>query len=399
MSYVAPAGTPLTLAEISRGLVSGWKNPEAEAELSQELCRVSGSTRAWPIVSGRAAMTLALRAMARCADAGRNQVIIPAYTCFSVAAAVERAGLIPVPCDVDPRTLSLDLDHLGRLQCNAVLAVITANLFGIPNELAEIERLARERGIFLLDDAAQALGARLAGRPVGGFGDLGLYSFDKGKNISTIQGGALLARAGPMINLLEEECRSLPSYGVIETATTIAKLLPYSLLLRPSRYGYVRRLPMLGLGETRYEIRYPITRLNRGLAGLAVDQLTRIAGYQRARVANAEELRRTLDGVPGLRFIELPERAEPAYPRYPVRAVSRTLRDQLLVALDRAGIGATRFYPEALVDVPSVAQRMPPTSQSFAGAREVAATILTLPTHAYSPANLARRIRKVIDTT
>ena len=343
-------------------------------------------------------MTVALRVMARCSDAGRNQVIIPAYTCFSVPAAVERAGLIPVPCDIDSRTLSLDLDHLCRLQCNSVLAVITANLFGIPNELVEIERLARERGILMLDDAAQALGARLDGRPVGGFGDLGLYSFDKGKNISTIQGGALLARAGPMLNSLEEEYRNLPSHNLIESAKTTAKLLPYSLLLQPSRYGLVRRLPMLRLGETRYETRYPITRLNPGLAGLAVHQLTRITEYQRARVANAEKLRRALDGVPGLRFIEFPERAEPAYPRYPIRAASRTLRDQLLAGLDRAGIGATGFYPEALVDVPSVAQRMPPTSQSFSGAREVAATILTLPTHAYSPANLAREVRRVIDT-
>ncbi|MGH8249501.1 MAG: DegT/DnrJ/EryC1/StrS family aminotransferase [Steroidobacteraceae bacterium] len=397
MAFVAPAGTPLTLGEIVRGLAAGWGNDATSSELCRQLGDASGSVRAWPTVSGRAAMTMALRAISRAAGPGRDQVVIPAYTCYSVPAAIERAGLVPVPCDVDPDTLSLDLDHLDRLRSGAVVALITANLFGIPNALSEIERWSREQGAVMLDDAAQALGARLDGRPVGGFGHLGLYSFDKGKNISTIQGGALVARPGPHLEMLDEEWRELPPSRLVETASTVAKLLPYSLFLPPSRYGFLRRLPMLGLGETRYDRDYPMSRLSAPLAGLALLQLARIAALREGRLANAHALRRSLDGARVLKFVKVKTTAEPAYTRFPVRVTSPASRAGVLAAMDRAGIGATGFYPRALVDVAEVARRMPASRESFAGAREVASTIVTLPTHAYSPAGLAARVRRVFD--
>lgn len=392
MRYVAPAGTPLTLTEIGRGLARGWASEDAELRLADRLCALSGSVRAWPLVSGRAAMTLALRALAAVSEPRRRRVIVPAYTCYSVPAAIERAGLDPVPCDLDPATLSFDLDHLQQLRSADVLAVISANLFGIPNQLAEIERITRQWGTYFLDDAAQALGATLNGRPVGGFGDLGLFSFDKGKNITTMQGGALVARDGPLVTALDREYRPLPAAGFAQTASTIAKLVPYSLFLRPARYGLIRSLP-LGLGETPYETRYPETRMSRSLAGLASDQLARIGDLRSRRVANASALRAVLEGVPGVRFFDVPPGAVAAFPRFPVRLSSRATRDVLQQTLDRDGIGASCFYPSALVDVPQVARRMPATTHQFSGAREVAQTILTLPTHAHSPPDLAARVR------
>jgi dTDP-4-amino-4,6-dideoxygalactose transaminase len=341
-------------------------------------------------------MTVALRAMASLAPRGTRHVVVPAYTCYSVPAAIERAGLIPVPCDINPSTLSPDLGSLERACSRPVLAIVTANLFGIPNELTEIEKFARSRGIFMLDDAAQALGACLDGRPVGGFGDIGLFSFDRGKNISTMQGGALVGRAGKIASAVEEEWRRLPVAGRAETFATIAKLAPYVLLLPPSRYGVVTRLPFLALGETRYELRYPITRMSPLLEGVALEQLPRIAALRQSRSQNAFAFRSALEGVPRLHFVTVSESAEAAYPRFPVRIESRQLRDEILTALKRSGIGASGFYPKSLVDVPRVSGRMPRTTDQFRGAREVAASIITLPTHAYVPADLAIRVRDVV---
>lgn len=396
MPYVAPAGTRLALRDIGVGLARGWMDGSADANLGQALCRLSDSAQAWPFVSGRAAMTFALRVIAQHAGSGRNQVVVPAYTCYSVPAAIERAGLVPVACDIDPRSASMDMEHLVRLVTGPVVAVISANLFGIPNRLDEIEEVTRRHGVLFFDDAAQAMGARLAGRPVGGFGELGLYSFDKGKNISTMQGGALLARNGPLLEALGDAYERLADSNARDTAATVAKLPPYAVLLNPWAYAIVRRLPMIRLGETRYEMDYPLTRLSRGLAGLAHRQVGRLSGYQAVRVVNAAALRRELQDISSVHFVEPPASAEPVFPRFPIRADSRGMRDRMMVSLNRQGIGATGFYPQALVDVPEVARRMPVGGHSFAGAREFADTILTLPTHAHCPPGLATRIREAI---
>ncbi len=393
MAYIAPAGTWLTLGDVGRGLAAGWRDPGAATSLCAGLSQLSHSARAWAFVSGRAAMTFALGVLARHAESGRNRVIVPAYTCYSVPAAVERAGLVPQPCDMDPATLSLDLDHLAQLAGTDTLAIVSANLFGIPNALSDIEALARARGIAMLDDAAQALGAKLHDRAVGGFGDLGLFSFDKGKNISTIQGGALLVRDGPWVGAFDASIGELAPSGALDTALTVAKLAPYSLFLRPSGYAFVRRIPLLGLGETRYDLTYPITGLSPVLAGLAGLQLARLPELTRVRRANAGALRSALEDLPNVRAIELAAEAEPAFPRYPVRARSAQARQRILARLHRDGIGASAFYPRALVDVPAVARHGIPTAHSYAGAREIADTIVTLPTHAWCPDDLALRVR------
>src|SRR5688572_3359529 len=153
MSFVAPAGTPLRLSEIASGLWQGSRS-EAIQELHAELARLANADACWSFSSGRAAMVVALRAMKAVDGGRRTRVVIPGYTCYSVAAALENTGLSPVLCDVAPRTLSFDLDALGRIDMSGVLAVTTANLDGIPNDTPAIARLASAGGAYLLDDAA-----------------------------------------------------------------------------------------------------------------------------------------------------------------------------------------------------------------------------------------------------
>jgi dTDP-4-amino-4,6-dideoxygalactose transaminase len=133
-----------------------------------------------------------------------------------------------------------------------------------------------------------------------------------------------------------------------------------------------------------------------GLEGLALQQLARIDAMREARCANAAALRSALEGLPDICFVDVPESAKPAFPRFPLRIKSLQLRDSLLAGLQRSGIGASGFYPRAIVDVPRVAELMPATDDQFLGAREVAASIVTLPTHAYVPGDLAIRVREAV---
>jgi perosamine synthetase len=395
MAFVAPAGTPLQLTEIAAGLMHGARSSEPARALLVQLMKISAADFAWSLSSGRAAMVVALRAMRRLNET-RTQVVMSGYTCYSVAAAAQRTGLQPVLCDVDPRTLSPDPDCLRRMDLSRVLAIISSNLYGIPNETAELERIAAQNGLFLLDDAAQSLGATVAGRAAGSFGDVGLFSFDKGKNIPTMQGGALVARRGPLVAVLAELWSELPAAGVRDTLMNAAKLAAFAVLLQPRRYGLVRSLPGVGLGQTPYELDYPITRYSDVLAGVGVRLATRLDSINAQRIENAAKLRAALQGVSTVQLIEPPESARPVYLRFPILAATAPLRNRLIAALEAAGIGATASYPRALADVPEVRVRLAEGAADTPGAREVAERIVTLPTHAYCPPEMAERVHDIV---
>jgi perosamine synthetase len=146
--------------------------------------------------------------------------------------------------------LSYDLARLEDFDFSRVLAIVSANLYGIPNELPAIEQLARRHGVYMVDDAAQAWAPPYAGQPVGTFGDVGLFSLDKGKNITSMQGGILVTRDAEIASALHRRVAALPP-AVGDTGAgpqAVCLCLPAAA----ARYGITRRLPFLGLGRTPY---------------------------------------------------------------------------------------------------------------------------------------------------
>jgi perosamine synthetase len=398
MRLLAPAGTPVPFFRAGASMLGGAFSPGAYQALRTGLAALSGRSRCWLYGTGRAAMVVALRAMRETAVAPtRREVIIPAYTCYSVPAAVVRAGLVPRLCDVSPATLSFDLDALRRFDTSHAVAIVSSNLYGLPNELDRIEAFARERGLLMLDDAAQAMGATLHGRPAGGFGDIGLYSFDKGKNITSMEGGALTADDPALAAAVERINQDLPPASARHALITGGKLLAYSLALRPRIYGWVARVPALGLGRTPYDDGFPVAHYSSALAGASRLLLGRLPQLTAARTHNAMQLREALAGCPGLRLAEILPGASPAHVRLPVFATTSAARDAMIKALLAAGIGATASYPCALNQVPEVGPMLPASDLRQPGAERVAATILTLPTHAYVPPDTGSRIRRILE--
>ena len=225
MGFVAPAGTRLFAGDLFIGAIRGI-HASSWSRLEGGLCAATGRQSAEFYSTGRAAMTVAFEAMKQVAhDRDRNEVIIPGYTCYSVPASIERAGLVPRLCDVDPETLGPDLRSLASIDSRRVLAIVSSNLYGLPNALQEMEDFARDNRLFMLDDAAQALAARVAQRPVGGFGDIGLLSFDKGKNITTLHGGCLVMNPGRLQEAVVSITRQLarPSGSLCLRATVLVR--------------------------------------------------------------------------------------------------------------------------------------------------------------------------------
>jgi perosamine synthetase len=393
VKYFAPAGTAIGPHTAAIALLSGLSSKKAHAELASALARHAGRDRAFLMSTGRAGMSVALQAM-RQLHPDRTEVLVPGYTCYSVPASVKLAGLTPRLIDIDANTLSPDLTALDGLDTSRVLALVTANLYGIPNQLRELEAFARSRGILMLDDAAQALGATLGGRNVGGFGDAGLYSFDKGKNITSIEGGAITA-SGVLAGALDARCASLVPTSAVRTAMTSAKLLVYSTMLRPTAYGLVNKLP-LGLGTTRWEDDYPLGAYSPVLAAVALRLYRQLDRLTRTRTVNARALREALADVPGIRLPAIAPDANPAWVRFVMFMDDPARRGRAVAALNAAGIGATVSYPQALVDVPEARALLAGDAGAQEGARNVAASVVTLPTHAYVPEDLGSRVRAIL---
>lgn len=143
-----------------------------------------------------------------------------AVTCFSfvaTASVVVSVGAHPVWVDIDPATLGLDADDLEAKLTPKTRAVIAAHMFGIPADLTRITELCAERGIPLIEDACQALGARYNGQPIGSFGTMGCFSFNVNKIVQTGEGGLVTGLESELLERVRRlRVNGLSPLGVTE---------------------------------------------------------------------------------------------------------------------------------------------------------------------------------------
>jgi dTDP-4-amino-4,6-dideoxygalactose transaminase len=397
MRYVAPAGAPIRLSDLARWAMVLASTPDPAATLEQGIRDRFGVRRSFLTSTGRAGMTVLLRAMKQLSPS-RDEVVLPSYTCYSVAASVIKAGLRPRIVDVAPETLDYASGQLERADFTRVLAVIATNLYGLPNDLPRIAAVAKRQGAFVIDDAAQALGAKVGGHWSGTCGDAGLFSLDKGKNVSAIDGGIVVTSSDAIAGAMAVEMERLPVPGVAHAGTAVAKAVAYAVLLRPWLYGIPNSIPQLGLGKTVFTTDFPLERPARALVSLGVTMLDRLEDFTRVRVANANALRAGLSGLDGVQLVSPASSADPVYLRLPVLVADAGVRDRLIAKLNAAGIGATGSYPASLADVRELQPFV--AGSAAAGGRFIARHVITLPTHAFvSAADIDRTIRILADAT
>ncbi|HTM31101.1 MAG TPA: DegT/DnrJ/EryC1/StrS family aminotransferase [Vicinamibacterales bacterium] len=383
LRHVAPAGAPIRLGDLFRWAGHALSSSDGGDNLRAEVTRRFGRSHLFVACTGRAAMTLLLRALQRLAPPDRDEVVLPSYTCYSVAASVIKAGLRPRIVDVSPETLDFDPDQLRSADFSQVLAVIPTNLYGLPSDMPTWSRLAAERGAFLIDDAAQSMGATVGGRWSGTWGDAGLFSLDKGKNVSAIDGGLVVSDSWPLAQALEEELRALPIPSVGTTGKHVLKALGYFAMLRPWLYGIPAHMPQLGLGRTVFTTDFPLAHADPALVALGAVMMRRLEWFTKARRENAAALIAGLRELPDVQTVAPVSGSEPVYLRLPILMRTPLLRDQAIDALTGAGVGATGSYPRALPDVPEVAKAMANPDGRFSGGRAIASRIVTLPTHPF----------------
>jgi len=169
----------------SSGFILGAEVDAFEAEFAA----YCGAGECVGVASGTAAITIALRA----AGIGQgDEVVVPAHTYIASALGVLHAGATPVFCDVEEATGLIDAASAEAAVSERTAAILCVHLYGQPCDMTALAGVAARRGLMVLEDAAQAHGARIDGRPVGAIGAAGAFSFYPSKNLGALgDGGAI----------------------------------------------------------------------------------------------------------------------------------------------------------------------------------------------------------------
>jgi dTDP-4-amino-4,6-dideoxygalactose transaminase len=363
-------------------------NRDAVSQLELLLRREYSADEVLLCGSGTQGLQLAIQ----CAqgEIGRQvAVALPAFSCFDVASAAIGAGGPVILYDLDPPTLSPDLESLDRALAAGARIVVVAPLYGVPVDWDAVEDLASTYGATLIEDAAQGHGAMHRRRALGSLGDISTLSFGRGKGWTGGSGGAVLFRRGR---------RAAPTLGLsrggpgssLKTATVLAAQWA---LGRPSLYALPRLLP-LELGETVYhEPRPPMPISSAAAAALLANRDASLHEAEQRR-ANAQTIRARIADHPGLR--EVTSRSPDA--------TTGHLRFALLASgglrgfgergrVERLGIAAS--YPKQLAELPRLAPLVVGSLQ-MPGAARLVQQLVTLPVHSLGSrrdwAELAERI-------
>ena len=186
---VEPYITSQEIEAVSQYLKSGgWLTEfEKTKALEESLARFLGVSYCTVVTSGTAALYLALLS----AGVGKgDKVIVPNYTMIATINAVVWAGAEPILVDVDPEHLGMDLEKISST--HKAKALLYVSIGGRSGDMAMVQKYCKKKGLILIEDACQSLGSYAQGRPLGTFGELGIFSFTPHKIITTGQGGAIV---------------------------------------------------------------------------------------------------------------------------------------------------------------------------------------------------------------
>ena len=232
--------------------------------------------------------------------------------------------------------------------------------------------LCKGRNIFVVEDAAQAMGGTCEGRAIGTRGDVGFYSVGRGKAITCGAGGLVLTDSAAIAGALTDAVKGLPSPGLRDDVKTTTALMLSSIFIAPSLYWFPAGLPFLRLGETVFHRDFPIHPLSDFQAALLDGWMEQLGKLNDVRRLNADFYR---THIPGLRS----ETDTIPYLRFPVILGDPEAKRRILVQENGSRLGISGMYPSTVAGIPQLEGRW--SKRSFPEADRVASELITLPTH------------------
>lgn len=276
------------------------------AALESEISAYLGVKRGVGVASGTDALVLALRAL----EIGPgDEVIVPSYTFFATAGAVLLVGAIPVCVDIEPDHYSIDVGKITERITPQTRAIIPVHLYGHPANITAVMEIAGERGLKVIEDNAQALGAEYRGHKTGSMGDIACLSFFPSKNLGGCGDGGMVVTND---DDLADRVRMLRTHG-------------WRKKYFPEMVGYNSRLDELQAAILRVKLRH-------------------LNGWNERRRILAERYRAQFAGT----RIVTPFDAKDAYHVYHVYVIEVDTRQEVQRRLKEQGVPTAIYYPQPL---------------------------------------------------
>jgi dTDP-4-amino-4,6-dideoxygalactose transaminase len=326
-------------AAVTRVLASGWYLLGREvAAFEEEFASYLGIAHAVGVASGTDAVLLACRALEIGPD---DEVITVSHTAVATVAAIELSGAKPVFVDIDPVTYTMDMSQVGAAITPRTKAIIPVHLYGRPAEMDILLALARRHNLFVIEDCAQAHGARYKGKRVGTLGDAAAFSFYPTKNLGAVGDGGAVVTNNPVV---ANRLKMLRQYGWQQRYIS-----DFS--------GYNSRLDELQAALLRVKLRY-------------------LDNFNATRRHLAELYNQRLAHLP-LTLPTIEPNCEPVFHLY---VIQTDQRDRLQSYLAEQGIGTAGHYPVPVHRQPAY-QRLGYEVGSLPVTERVCGDILSLPIH------------------
>jgi dTDP-4-amino-4,6-dideoxygalactose transaminase len=325
------------------------------AALEQELARVCGTRFGVGAASGTDALILALHA---CGVGPGDEVLVPAFTYVATADSAGLLGAKPVFVDILAGTFNLDPAQIEARITPRTKAIVPVHLFGQPADMDPILEIAKRRGVRVIEDNAQAIGAAYQGRPTGSMGDAATLSFYPTKNLGGYGDGGMIVTNSEE---LAARLRSLRMHG-----TRKHKYLS-------EEQGWNSRLDEIQAAVLRVKLRH-------------------LEGWTAARQARAARYGALLSGVDGVTVPETAPGREHVFHQYTIRMRNR---DHVQRVLAERGIGTAVYYPVPLHLQPMYAP-LGYARGSFPVAERAADEVLSLPLYPELTSEQVERVARAV---
>ena len=367
--WVPPVFSPVAPRSLIGGIAAACgsaRTPMGNA--IEALCERYGACDALLTDSGTSALILALRATVP----PGGTIAYPGYSCIDLTTAALGAGMRVRLYDLDPNTLSPDLDSVKRAMDRGVDAIVVAHLYGYPADVSAVQELALQHGIPVIEDSAQGAGGTLRGVRLGGIGDISILSFGRGKGATTGSGGAVLVRT-PALAVWAGQMRN--QLGVARRGgQEIGALTAQWLLSHPLLYRLPASVPALKLGEMIYHPPTEPRAMPTAAAAMLSSVLRMDDGEIDIRRARANMLSSRINGSVRIVPIRPVSSGGSGFLRFALTGMTGAL------AAD-ASLGVQRGYPLTLEQHEQLQPMLATGEKAGKGSELLRDRLFTLPTH------------------
>ncbi|MFQ6617883.1 MAG: DegT/DnrJ/EryC1/StrS family aminotransferase [Fidelibacterota bacterium] len=389
MKIIPSAGTPIDLNDLIRGLTDS----RGVFNFERILKRYIGVKNVFALCSGTASFFVLLKIF-HDRKPDRDEVIIPAYTAPVLYLPIKSLGLKIRLVEVSLTTFNMYVDEIEEAVSEKTLCIVPVHLFGIPTEMDRISRIAEKRDILILEDAAQSLGSKIAGRMTGSFGMGSICSLHRGKNISTYSGGFIATDYDDLAFEVKKFVNQLPAHGPLSGLINALKVFLVAIFVRPFWYGtfyfMITHFKSIDLHTS-----FDLSRYSEFQGAVGASLMEKMELFSEVRKKNGTFL---LDSLSNFRKVVVPEidsHMHVAFNQFPLLVKDKAKIEQLRNELWKEGIETSRMYLKPMHHHFELGYN----KKLFPNATFMAEHLVLLPTHPFVGERDLQKMTRIIRKT